>query len=88
VLDGEAGVEHLGPQGESRRDDSYLVVLHAGATETSLCAPPASLGLAWKRVFDTCASDGHGDGLILPAGSACSLPARCVQVFQRLDVLP
>ncbi|HBL26320.1 MAG TPA: glycogen debranching enzyme GlgX [Acidobacteria bacterium] len=88
VLDGEAGVEHLGPQGESRRDDSYLVVLHAGATETSLCAPPAALGLAWKRVFDTCASDGHGDGLILPAGSAYSLPARCVQVFQRLDVLP
>ena len=30
VLDGEAGVEHLGPQGQSRRDDSYLVILHAG----------------------------------------------------------
>ncbi len=88
VLDGAAGVEHLGPQGESRRDDSYLVVLHAAATQALLCAPPAALGLAWKRVFDTCASDGHGDGLILPAGAACSLPARCVQVFQRLDVLP
>ena len=88
VLDGAAGAEHLGPQGQSRQDDSYLVVLHAGATETSLCAPRAALGLAWKRVFDTCASDGHGDGLILPAGSVCSLPARCVQVYQRLDALP
>ena len=88
VLDGEAGVEHLGPQGESRRDDSYLVVLHAGATEAPLRAPSAALGPAWKRVFDTCATDGRGDSLILPAGSACHLPARCVQVFQRLDVLP
>ena len=84
VLDGEAGVEHLGPQGESRRDDSYLVILHAGAEAVAFHAPPARLGLAWRRVFDTCAQDGQGDGLTLPAGVACNLAPRCVQVFERL----
>ena len=88
VLDGEAGVEHLGPHGESRRDDSYLVVLHAGAVPSVLRMPLAAHGLAWKRVFDSSTSDGHADGVILPAGAESSLPVRCVQVFQRLDVLP
>ncbi|MFZ5493060.1 MAG: glycogen debranching protein GlgX [Pseudomonadota bacterium] len=88
VLDGEAGVEHLGPHGESRRDDSYLVALHAGSTPTLLRMPTPPHGLAWKRVFDTSSDDGQGDGEILPAGAQSSLPAHCVQVFQRLDVLP
>ncbi len=84
VLDGEAGVEHLGPQGQSRRDNTYLVILHAAAEAAAFRAPPAGLGVAWRRVFDTCATDGQGDGLILPAGGECSLPPRCVQVFERL----
>jgi glycogen operon protein len=85
VLDGEAGALHLGPQGESRRDDSYLVILHAGAEAITLRAPPADIAGAWRRVFDTCAPDGRGDGLTLPAGVECSLAARCVQVFERLE---
>jgi|LNAQ01.1.fsa_nt_gb glycogen operon protein len=84
VLDGEAGMEHLGPQGQSQRDDSYLVVLHAGAEATVFLMPPAGLGASWRRVFDTCAADGRGDGLTLPAGGECSLSPRCVQVFERL----
>jgi glycogen operon protein len=88
VLDGEAGVEHLGPQGQSRRDDSYLVILHAGAAPAAVRTPPATLGAAWRRVFDTCAGDGKGDGLTLPAGVEYQLPARCVQVFERLEAAP
>ena len=84
LLDGEAGVEHLGPQGQSRRDDSYLVILHAGAEAVVFQMPPTGLGASWRRVFDTCAADGHGDGLTVPAGGKCSLPPRCVQVFERL----
>ncbi len=88
VLDGEAGVLHLGPQGESRRDNSYLVILHAGTQAVEFRAPPAAVAVAWQRVFDTCVPDGRGDGLTLPAGFTCSLPPRCVQVFERLDVAP
>jgi glycogen operon protein len=85
VLNGEAGVEHLGPQGESRRDDSYLVILHAGADDLAFAAP---LGSAWRRVFDSNAGDGRGDGLAVPAGGAFVVPSRCVQVFERLRAAP
>jgi glycogen operon protein len=88
VLNGEAGVEHLGPQGESRRDDSYLVILHAGAQELPFAAPPATLGSAWRRVFDSNADDGRGDSLTVPASGPFVVPSRCVQVFERLRTTP
>jgi hypothetical protein len=88
VLSGEAGVEHLGPRGESRWDDSYLIVLHAGAAGQTFKAPAPALGAAWRRVFDTCHEDGDGDGLTVPAGGEYAGAARCVQVFQRLAAAP
>ena len=88
VLNGEAGVEHLGPRGESRWDDSYLIVLHAGAAGQTFKAPAPALGAAWRRVFDTCHEDGDGDGLTVPAGGDYAVPARCVQAFERLAAAP
>uniref|UniRef100_UPI003566C276 glycogen debranching protein GlgX n=1 Tax=Immundisolibacter sp. TaxID=1934948 RepID=UPI003566C276 len=85
IIDGAAGVGHLGPQDESRLDASYLVILYAGDQTVLFRAPAPEFGIGWRRVFDTVEVDGKGDGQGFGADAQCLIPPRCVQVFERLQ---
>ena len=62
-LDGD-GIRQRGPRGERLTDDTYLLVLHAGAEDTTFALPGLPWASGWEVVVDTAYSDGRP-----PAGS-------------------
>jgi glycogen operon protein len=63
-LDGD-GIRHRGPRGERLTDESYLVVLHAGAEDTTFALPGLPWASGWEVVVDTA----YPDGLPPPAAA-------------------
>jgi isoamylase len=56
-LDGD-GIRHRGPRGERLTDESYLLVLHAGAEDTTFALPGLPWASGWEVVVDTAYPDG------------------------------
>jgi isoamylase len=70
-LDGD-GIRQRGPHGERLADESYLLVLHAGAEDTTFALPGLPWADGWEVVVDTTYPDG-----VPPAGTdrpAADLP--------------
>ena len=63
-LDGD-GIRHRGPRGERLTDESYLLVLHAGAEDTTFALPGLPWASGWEVVVDTA----YPDGLPPPAAA-------------------
>ncbi len=63
-LDGD-GIRHRGPRGERLTDESYLLVLHAGAEDATFALPGLPWASGWEVVVDTA----YPDGLPPPAAS-------------------
>jgi glycogen operon protein len=63
-LDGD-GIRHRGPRGERLTDESYLLVLHAGAEDTTVALPGLPWASGWEVVVDTA----YPDGLPPPAAA-------------------
>ena len=77
-----AGEQHgLDDAGEPIRDESFLVVLHAGDDPAKFVLPGQPFGKAYLRVVDTATGQAFEDGPQLPAWSSVSLPARSMHVF-------
>ncbi len=62
-LDGE-GIRQRGPQGERVTDESYLLVLHAGAEDATFTLP----GPPWASGYQVVVDTAYGDG-VPPAGA-------------------
>ena len=81
-LDGD-GIRHRGPRGEQLTDESYLLVLHAGAEDTTFALPGLPWASGWEVVVDTAYPDGlppaaaarPAAGLDLPLTGALGRPA-------------
>jgi glycogen operon protein len=56
-LDGD-GIRQRGPRGERLTDDSYLLVLHAGAADTTVVLPGSPWATGYQVVVDTAYDDG------------------------------
>ena len=76
-LDG-GGIRQRGPRGERLADDSYLVVLHAGAEDSTFTLPGPPWATGYEVVVDTAYPDGRPPaGTDRPAGGLdVPLPAR------------
>jgi glycogen operon protein len=61
-LDGEA-LRQRGPRGERLTDDSYLLILHAGAEDATFVLP----GMPWATGYEVVVDTTYADGLP-PAG--------------------
>jgi isoamylase len=67
-LDGD-GIRQRGPRGERLTDESYLLVLHAGAEDTTFALPGLPWASGWEVVVDTTYADGRPPvGADRPAG--------------------
>ena len=72
------GIRTRGPQGEPIVDESYLLVLHAGADDIALTLPGRPWAESYELVLDT--ADG-GNGRLEP-GTQVELTGRSVRVYQ------
>jgi isoamylase len=55
---GGDGIRQRGPRGERLSDESYLLVLHAGAEDTTFTLPGLPWASGWEVVVDTTYPDG------------------------------
>ena len=69
-LDGES-IDWVDAQGNRVKDDSFLVVMSASASEVAFCVPDGAWGKVWEIVLDTANSRAN---LIVHAGDAVKLP--------------
>jgi isoamylase len=85
-LDG-GGIRQRGPRGEQLTDESYLLVLHAGAEDTSFALPGLPWASGWEVVVDTVYPDGLAPsgvdrpaaGLDLPLAGRSAVLLRAVR---------
>ena len=64
------------------RDQSFLVLLHAGAESIDFTLPEAPYGSRYHQVVDTATGQAHEDGTAFEAGSAITLAARSLHVLR------
>ena len=77
-LDGR-GIRSRGPRGELVVDDSFLVVLHAGADDLELTLPGHPWAASYQLVLDTGA---HPPDTVHEPGSSLSVAGRSVLLFR------
>jgi isoamylase len=80
-LDGR-GIRSRGPRGEEVVDDSFLLVLHAGAHDLDLVLPGAPWAASYELVMSTAATS--DEGTRHTPGSSVDLMARSVLLFRAL----
>ena len=75
-LDGR-GLRERGPRGEPVQDDSFLLVLHAGADDRDVVLPDGPYADAFRVLVDTTTADGRPAGeAVLEAGTRHRLTGR------------
>ena len=81
-LDGR-GLRHRGARNEVLRDDSYLLVLHAGDDAIDFALPALDWVAGWEVVIDTTQVAGRpGAPTRLAAGAVLALVPRCVYLLR------
>jgi glycogen operon protein len=80
-LDGD-GIRHRGPRGEQLTDESYLLIVHAGAEDTTFALPGRPWASSWEVVLDTTYPDG-----LPPAAASRPAAGRDLPVTGRSAVL-
>jgi glycogen operon protein len=78
------GIRTRGPRGEGIADDSFLLLLHAGADEQAFVLPGRPWGEAYVVEIDT-ARPGVTTQDALPAAHALTLPARSAVLLRAVD---
>jgi glycogen operon protein len=63
------------------RDQSFLVLLHAGSTPISFTLPGAPYGHAYRLIIDTTTGQATESAEELPAGDIMALPPRSLFAF-------
>src|SRR4051794_25586442 len=79
-LDG-GGIRTRGPRGERAVDDSFLLVVHAGAEDRDITLPAAPWASAYYVVLDTRDDEGTG-GRAYPAGAAFPMVNRSAALLK------
>jgi isoamylase len=79
VLSGEAFGYHLTASGEPESDQTFLVILNAGAKPVDFTVPPPRFGKSWEPVLDT--------ALDRPPAQRIYTTGECVRVVGRSIVL-
>ncbi len=89
LMSGEAGSRFLTLRGEPESDDSFLLLLNAGADDTPWVLPSDGYGCCWTRVLDTAEPNGGIDtskaepvSEPLQAGSTVRLSSRSAQLYK------
>ncbi|WP_353647718.1 glycogen debranching protein GlgX [Nakamurella sp. A5-74] len=81
-VNGSAVTGH-GPHGELTADDSWLLVLHAGADETELTLPAGGYATVYHPTLDTSTGTGRPEDLRpLSAGVDITVPGRTVLLLR------
>jgi glycogen operon protein len=71
-------------RGQPIRDDSFVLLFNAGATEFKFALPPARYGEAWEKVLDTAVpAQRPEDPVTVKAGGLVPVRDRSLQVFRR-----
>ena len=79
------GVTGHGPHGEVQTDDSWLLVLHAGAADIEVRLPDGAFGEAYLPTLDTSTADGTpADATAMSADMDITVPARTVLLLRAL----
>ncbi len=73
-----------GPRGERIVDDTFYLILHAGAEPLAFTLPPAHWGERWETVLDTARPEAPEPARFGP-GEAVAAEGRSVVVLRRLD---
>jgi glycogen operon protein len=76
-----AAVNRRGPRGEAVSDDSFLLVLHAGAEPVDVTLPQPIVGCSYRTVLDT-ANEQVADRPELPAGAIVTLLPNSTLLFR------
>ena len=72
-----------GPRGERLTDDSWLIVLHAGADDTAITLPGLPYGDEYVPVLDTATATGEPtDPTPIPCGHPVTMPARTLWLLR------
>jgi isoamylase len=72
-------------RGHVIRDESFLIILHAGEDPAKFVLPGSPYGTGYLRVVDTASGQAFEGGPQQTAGSTVVLPARSLTVFHVLD---
>jgi glycogen operon protein len=80
-VDGEE-IHTRGPRGERIRDESFLVLLHAGSTPVGFTLP----GVPWAKSYEVLLDTSHGEEQSFrpPAGATLDLSGRSVVLLRAL----
>ena len=70
------------PDGTHVRDDSFLVLMHAGEEPIDFTLPGAPYGSAYRRILDTATGQHRESEHDEPAGSTVPMPSRSLIVFR------
>jgi glycogen operon protein len=71
-------------RGQPIRDDSFVLLFNAGATEVKFALPPARYGEPWEKVLDTAVPAQRPEGPVtVKAGGLVPVRDRSLQVFRR-----
>ena len=70
------------PDGTHVRDDSFLVLMHAGEEPIDFTLPGAPYGSAYRRILDTATGQHRESDHDEPAGSTVPMPSRSLIVFR------
>ena len=82
-----AGESHgLDDEGRPIRDQSFLVLMHAGTAPVQFTLPGDPYGRAYRLIIDTSTGQADESWEELPAGHVATLPARTMLVFHALPV--
>jgi isoamylase len=71
-------------RGQPIRDDSFVLLFNASATEVKFALPPARYGEVWEKVLDTAVpAQRSEDPVTVKAGGLVPVRDRSLQVFRR-----
>jgi isoamylase len=80
-----AGERHgTDEHGQPIQDESFLIILHAGADPTKFILPGQPYGTGFMRVVDTATGQAFEGGEQHPGGSTMLVPARSLSVFHAI----
>ena len=81
LISGLAGEYHLTARGLPEPDETFLMLMNAGASAVQWVLPASEPAGAWRLVLDTSHEDGLGDSETYPVGDAFPLGEESLALF-------
>ncbi len=83
LLSGEAGLTHLTAHGEQEMDDTFLLLLNAGRSDSAFVLPKLRLAGSWKSIIDTSQETGFAaDGPGRASGTRLAMGAHTLHLLE------